>query len=240
MSEQLDLFGEAAVAAAGECGERKLEVVEEAPPQDKAAQYEAVRQPALGCVRCDLAQSRTQVVFGEGDINSPMVLVGEGPGETEDATGRPFVGRAGQLLDKALAENGIKREQVYICNVVKCRPTSVEDGKVKNRAPTPDEIEACNVWLDAQLRLIQPLVIVCIGGPSANTLIHKDFKITKERGKFFDTSPYAPYIMATLHPAYVLRQHGPAYEHSRGLMVQDIGAARQKVIEARRASRERT
>jgi DNA polymerase len=125
------------------------------------------------------------VVFGEGNPRAPLVLVGEGPGETEDATGRPFVGRAGQLLDKALLENGLTREDVYICNTVKCRACDWSTGKPVNRAPTNEETESCRQWLLPQLALIAPKVILCIGAPSAKNLIKKDFKITQERGKFF-------------------------------------------------------
>jgi DNA polymerase len=192
---------------------------------------------ASTCVRCGLSAARTNVVFGEGDPASPVVLVGEGPGETEDATGRPFVGKAGRLLDQALGANGIRREQVYICNVVKCRCAESMGTWLKNRPPTPAEIAACHPWLVGQLRAISPHVIVCVGGPAANTLIHSDFRITNERGKVFESSPYARFIMACLHPAYVLRQSGAAYERSYELLVSDIGAARRLAIQAKREAR---
>lgn len=193
-----------------------------------------VSAEAADCPRCDLAQTRTHVVFGEGNPESPMMLIGEGPGENEDATGRPFVGRAGALLDQALHANQIARKHVYITNIVKCRPTLVEGGRVKNRPPRVPEVEACKPWLLRQIEIIQPLVIVCIGGPSASLLIHAGFRMTAERGKWFE-SPYCRAITAVLHPAYVLRQEGAAYEHAYGLLVQDLGAARRKVIELKRA-----
>jgi DNA polymerase len=203
----------------------------------KAEWLGKVREPALECTRCALAQSRTHVVFGEGNPATPLVFVGEGPGETEDATGRPFVGRAGKLLDEVLAENGMRREHVYICNVLKCRAADREGTRLVNRPPTAEEAAACRPWLDAQLRIIRPLVIVCLGSPAANALIHKGFGITRERGRWFQTSPAAPWVMATLHPAYVLRLHGEGYNAARRSLAEDIGAARQKVIEAKRAAR---
>lgn len=198
---------------------------------------QAVEAKAKQCTACRLAQTRTHVVFGEGNPRSPLVLVGEGPGEQEDATGRPFVGRAGQLLDKALQEAGMKRKHVYICNIIKCRASEVVDGRVRNRAPLADEIEACLPWLDAQLTLIRPLVIVCLGAPSASTIIHKNFKMLQERGQWF-SSRWAPAVIATLHPAYILRQAGSAYEQSYRYLVQDLMSARQKVIELRRLQEE--
>jgi len=191
----------------------------------------------MRCPRCELSETRTHVVFGEGNVNTPLVLVGEGPGETEDATGRPFVGRAGKLLDEVLAENGMKRQHVYISNVLKCRAALMEDGRLKNRPPRVEEAAACRAWLDTQLGIIQPMVILCLGSPAANALIHPNFAITRERGQWFTNSPYAPWIMAALHPAYILRQHGAGYDEARASLVRDIGAARLKVVELRKAGR---
>jgi DNA polymerase len=193
-----------------------------------------VAEEASVCTACDLSATRTKVVFGEGNPDAPLVFVGEGPGQHEDATGRPFVGRAGALLDDCLRENGMTRKHVYICNIVKCRACVVEAGRVQNRAPRLDEVEACSRWLHAQLNLIKPLVIVSLGSPSANALIHKNFRIMRERGQWYESSPYCRYIMAALHPAFILRQEGPAYESYRRLLVEDIASARRKVIEARK------
>jgi DNA polymerase len=169
------------------------------------------------------------VVFGEGNPRAPLVLVGEGPGETEDATGRPFVGRAGQLLDKALLENGLTRDDVYICNTVKCRACDWSSGKPVNRAPTNEETDSCRQWLLPQLSLIAPKVILCIGAPSAKNLIKKDFKITQERGKFFQ-SELAKCILACLHPAYILRQMNISGDGGFSLLVADIGKAWEAAI----------
>lgn len=164
-----------------------------------------LRCRALVCQACPLAERRTNVVFGEGDPTSPLVLVGEGPGEQEDKTGRPFVGRAGQLLDKALEEAGMGRKRVYICNTVKCRAADWSSGKPANRAPTEEEALACRQWLLPQLSLIAPKVILCVGAPSAKNLIKKNFRITQERGLYFPCG-YAKTAIATLHPSYILRQ----------------------------------
>lgn len=194
----------------------------------------ALRDAARECTRCGLHAARTQVVFGEGNPLSPLVIVGEGPGETEDRTGRPFVGRAGQLLDACLRERGITRKHVFVTNVVRCRPTRLENGRLLNRPPTPEESEACvAAWLAPTLAAIRPLVILCLGGPAASTVIHRGFRITQERGRFFET-PYAHHAIASLHPAYILRQQGDDFERSRELLSQDIEAARLKVIAARK------
>jgi uracil-DNA glycosylase len=206
-------------------------------PEERSQRMAALREEALVCTHCGLSETRTHVVFGEGNENSPLVLVGEGPGETEDATGRPFVGRAGKLLDEVLAANGMSRRHVYICNVIKCRAALMENGRLKNRPPRVEEAAACRPWLAAQLRLIQPQVIVCLGSPAANGLIHPNFAIMRERGQWFRDNPYAPWIMAALHPAYILRQQGEGYETARSSLVRDIGAARLKVVELRKAAR---
>jgi DNA polymerase len=207
-------------------------------PEEKAALLEALRQPALSCTRCDLSRTRTNVVFGEGNAAAPLVFVGEGPGENEDATGRPFVGRAGKLLDEVLRRNGMTRNHVYICNTIKCRAADMVNGRWNNRPPTPVELAACNPWLEQQLTTIKPLVIVCLGSPAANTLIHKGFRITSQRGRWFTHSPYAPFVMAGFHPAYILRLQGPAYDAALDTLIEDIGNARKKVIEVKRQLKE--
>lgn len=183
-----------------------------------------LRLEAINCKDCGLAERRRNVVFGEGNPSSPLVLVGEGPGDTEDETGRPFVGRAGQLLDKALLENGLTRDHVYICNTVKCRACDWTTGKPVNRAPTDIEVTACRRWLVPQLGIIAPKVILCVGAPSAKNLIKSDFKITKERGTYFPCQ-FARTAMATLHPSYVLRQQNISGDGGYSLLVADIGRA---------------
>lgn len=183
-----------------------------------------LRGQALQCRDCALADRRRNVVFGEGNTAAPLVLVGEGPGEQEDQTGRPFVGRAGQLLDKALLDNGLTRQHVYICNTVKCRAADWSTGRPRNRAPEETEVSACRRWLLPQLAIIAPQVVLCVGAPSAKNLIRKDFRITAERGKLFK-SELARAILATLHPAYILRQQSATNDGGYGLLVADIAKA---------------
>lgn len=200
---------------------------------DIEERIEALKAEAMSCRNCELCERRTNVVFGEGNPVTPLVIVGEGPGANEDATGRPFVGRAGQLLDQALLENGITRKHVYICNVLKCRASIIENGSIRNRPPATTEVNACMPWLLKQLEIIKPLVILCLGAPSANLIIHKDFRMTRERGRFFSTQ-YAKHAIAALHPAYVLRQDAETFKTARASLVADIDAARKKVIEAKK------
>jgi uracil-DNA glycosylase len=167
--------------------------------------FDELQAVAQVCRACDLAERRTNVVFGEGNPRSPLVLVGEGPGEQEDKTGRPFVGRAGQLLDRALADAGLTRQDVYITNTVKCRAADWSTGKPQNRPPTDAETETCRQWLLPQLASIAPKVILCIGAPSAKNLIKRGFQITRERGLYFPCE-FARTAIATLHPSYILRQ----------------------------------
>lgn len=194
---------------------------------------EELRARALGCRECKIAEKRRNVVFGEGNPSSPLVLVGEGPGDKEDETGRPFVGRAGQLLDQALLDNGLTREHVYICNTLKCRACDWVNGKPVNRPPTDIEAQNCRRWLIPQLQIIAPKVILCVGAPSAKNLIKKDFRITLERGKYFPCE-FAKTAIATLHPAYILRQQGANGDGGYSLLVSDIRrawAAAQKLLE---------
>lgn len=158
---------------------------------------DTVAADAAGCTRCDLAASRTQVVFGNGDPGAGCMIVGEGPGAEEDAQGLPFVGRSGQLLDRLLMEEmGLTRAQVYVANVVKCRPPG-------NRDPRPDEVEACSMWLDSQLDLIGPRVVITLGNFATRALLGTKEGITRLRGR---TYPWrGATLVPTFHPAAVLR-----------------------------------
>jgi uracil-DNA glycosylase family protein len=187
------------------------------------------------CTRCDLAMTRTNTVFASGDPYSPLMLVGEGPGENEDATGLPFVGRAGKLLDDILAAVDLTRDNVYLTNTVKCRAAVEEGGRMKNRQPKTSEIRACNIYLQGQREAVKPSIILCLGGPAAKTLIDKDFKITKDRGKWYDLEGGAK-AMATFHPAYVLRQRGDDLDNTKRLVwkdIQNVHAEYQKAMEER-------
>ena len=159
------------------------------------------------CTKCGLCQSRTQTVFGQGDPAAGLMFIGEGPGQNEDEQGVPFVGRAGDMLNKQITALGLTREQVYIANVVKCRPPN-------NRAPTPTETQACWDYLLRQIETIQPQVIVTLGGPAAKLLLNITKGITAIRGtwhQFEGLVPAGPVIpiMPTFHPAYLLRAYTP-------------------------------
>jgi uracil-DNA glycosylase family 4 len=162
-------------------------------------ELEAVAAEAAGCTRCRLHQSRTQVVFGQGDPRADLMFVGEAPGFHEDRQGIPFVGPSGQLLNRLLEGIGLRREDVYICNVVKSRPP-------QNRDPLPDEIAACRPWLDAQIRLVDPKVVVTLGNFAAKTLLETSTGITRLRGR---THPFqGRVLLPTFHPAAALHAQG--------------------------------
>ncbi|MBQ3391012.1 MAG: uracil-DNA glycosylase [Clostridia bacterium] len=174
--------------------------------------FEELEQTCKACRACSLCQTRTNVVFGVGNRNADILFVGEGPGEQEDLTGEPFVGRAGQLLDLYLKAFDLPRESVYITNIVKCRPP-------KNRDPMPEEEAACMGFLERQIELIQPKLIVCLGRIAAMKLIKPDFRIMKEHGVWFERGGIP--IMATLHPAALLRDPGKkeiAFEDFKNLL----------------------
>jgi DNA polymerase len=208
-------------------------MTDEEMKQRKAGEMLQLMSLCNDCTACPLSKTRTKVVFGVGNPGSPLLLIGEGPGANEDAIGEPFVGKAGKLLDECLYEAGMRRAHVYITNIVKCRASFVEGGKIKNRAPAVDEIDTCvPKWLDQQIQIIKPLVICCIGSPAANTAIHNSFKILQERGKF-QQGRYCRYSIAVLHPAYILRQDGDAYVRTRQTLVDDLRSAKEKAVQAR-------
>jgi len=160
---------------------------------------EAVRTELADCRRCSLGSLRHRLVFGEGNPRSELVFVGEAPGADEDAQGKPFVGRAGQLLTKIIAAMGLKREEVYICNILKCRPPG-------NRNPQPEEIIACEPFLIRQLEAIRPRVICALGSFAAHTLLKSEAPISTLRGRFHRYQGIP--LMPTYHPAYLLRNPG--------------------------------
>lgn len=204
---------------------------EEAPqaptlkPEEKAAALKAIDNGEVKvCTRCGLCQGRHNTVFGEGDPNARLMFVGEGPGKDEDETGRPFVGRAGELLTKMITAMGLTREQIFIANIVKCRPPN-------NRAPTPDETAACWDYLMRQIRIIQPEVIVTLGNPSTHALLNTREGITRLRGSWQVMPQLADgvvgiEIMPTFHPAYVLRQYN---QDTRGKVWSDLQTVMQRL-----------
>ena len=158
--------------------------------------WDALYEECIHCQKCGLAETRTNVVFGEGDRDAEVMFIGEGPGEQEDRTGRPFVGRAGQLLDDMLAMIDLKREKVFIGNIVKCRPP-------RNRDPLNVEQDACIGYLRNQVALLKPKIIVCLGRIAAMKLIKEDFKITREHGQWIEKA--GVWMMAMYHPSALLR-----------------------------------
>lgn len=159
-------------------------------------QMAALQQECLGCQRCALADTRTNLVFGDGNPDAPIMLIGEGPGEQEDLSGIPFVGRGGKLLDQMLDIIDLDRSKYYICNIVKCRPP-------RNRDPLNTEQDACIPWLRSQLKVIRPKIIVCLGRIAACRLIRSDYKITREHGQWEEKSGI--WMTAIYHPAALLR-----------------------------------
>jgi len=163
-----------------------------------------LRDAAEACRGCDLFEKATQTVFGEGPESAIMVLIGEQPGDQEDQTGRPFVGPAGRLLDRALAEAGISREQVYVTNAVKHFKWVARGKRRLHDKPRRSEIMACRPWLEAEISTIKPQIVVCLGATAAQSLMGTSFKITQERGKVLKTE-WAPLLLATIHPSALLR-----------------------------------
>ncbi|MBN2431383.1 MAG: uracil-DNA glycosylase [Acidobacteria bacterium] len=176
---------------------------------EKAAALERLQQLELGeCTRCKLSDGRRHIVFGEGNPDAGLMFVGEGPGQEEDRTGRPFVGRAGQLLDDMIRAMSLDRSQVYIANIVKCRPPG-------NRDPETDEIAACQPFLFRQIEIIQPRVIVCLGRPAACLLFGRKTSLGALRGSII---PYqGARLIATYHPSYLLRVKPPARQKEEKL-----------------------
>ena len=157
-----------------------------------------LRDEGIACQACELYKTRSNMVFGEGNVLSPIVIVGEAPGEDEDREARPFVGRSGKLLNQLLGGAGIRREDVWLTNVVKSRPLKMEGNRKTNRPPTAVEIRACNRWISTELDIIRPRIIIALGATAANQVIHRDFKMTMERGQWFPAA--GPAIPTTMLP----------------------------------------
>ncbi len=186
---------------------------------------------ASACRKCPIGAQRRNNVYGEGDPCASLMVIGEGPGETEDLLGRPFVGRAGQLLEKMLGAIELAREDVYICNTVKCRPTAPGPRGPKNRAPEPDEMVNCRPFLDEQIDVIRPRAILALGAQAAKSFLGRDFQITKNRGRWYE-GPLGIPLLVTFHPAYLLRQTGGELTAVKRLVWNDLKAVRAKLDEA--------
>ena len=181
-------------------------------------EWEALEQECRSCERCPLSKTRRSVVFGTGCRTAEVMFVGEGPGQSEDEQGLPFVGRSGQLLDHYLEAIDLSREtNVYIANIVKCRPP-------QNRDPLPEESQACMPWLRQQFQCIRPKIVVCLGRVAAQRMLDPGFSISRDHGKFFDKQ--GTLFMATYHPAALLR-----YPDNKPAVFGDFVALRQKITE---------
>ena len=199
---------------------REAPAVVPEPAVDPATVLAAIREDLGPCTRCRLCEGRTNLVFGVGNPRARLMFVGEGPGADEDAQGEPFVGRAGKKLNEMIQSIGLTRDQVYIANVVKCRPPD-------NRTPEPDEIATCSPFLFRQIEAIRPDVIVALGAPAAKTLLGTKVGITQLRGNWgrFRGIP----VMPTYHPAYLLRAYTV---ENRRLVFEDLKAARARMTQA--------
>ena len=212
----------------GEIGVRELSLrepssrdpsPEESDPPHRGALLAALRDEIGDCKRCKLCEARKTIVFGVGNPRAKLMFVGEGPGADEDAQGEPFVGRAGQKLNEMIRAIGLERQDVYIANIVKCRPPA-------NREPEPDEVGTCSPFLFRQIEAIQPKVIVTLGSPATKTLLDTKAGITSLRGRFgmFRGIP----VMPTFHPAYLLRKYTV---ENRLAVFEDLKAARARIDE---------
>ncbi len=178
-------------------------------------QLAEIRKKCENCNKCELSKTRTKLVFSDGIANSKLMLIGEAPGYWEDQKGQPFVGKAGQLLDKIFQSVGLSRkENVYICNILKCRPPN-------NRDPLPEEKAACREYLDAQIDIIKPRIILLCGKVALSSFVETSCGITKMRGKWFD-GPYGAKMMPIFHPSYLLRNDSREKGSPKWLMWQDI------------------
>src|SRR5437763_8016663 len=194
-----------------------------AQPPDTMS-WSAMREAAKDCEACHLYKRATQMVFGEGPKSATMMLVGEQPGDYEDVAGRPFVGPAGKIMDHALEEAGIDRGDVYVTNTVKHFKWEPRGKRRIHQKPNSREIAACRPWMEAELRIVKPKLLVCLGSTAAQAIFGSAFRVTRERGKVLE-SPFAAKVLATVHPSSLLRQPD---EESRareyGLFLADLFA----------------
>ena len=192
-------------------------------PPDQERTLDVLREAARSCRACDLFFSGTQTVFGEGPERADVMMIGEQPGDMEDRAGQPFVGPAGRVLDEALEEVGIDRGRVYVTNVVKHFKWVARGKRRIHSKPNAREIRACRPWLDAELEDVQPRVVVLLGATAAQALLGGKFRVTQERGKPLEDTSLAPYVVATVHPASILRAPDPETRESEGrAFVEDL------------------
>lgn len=206
------------------------------PPKTSAEPFlpsrlslQSLREAAAHCEGCELYKNATQTVFGEGPRRAPLILVGEVPGDEEDKQGHPFVGPAGRLLDESLEAAGIARDDVYVTNAVKHFRWEPRGKRRLHKKPSQRQIEACRPWLGAEILVVKPQVIVCLGATAAQSMLGREFRLTKQRGKFFHNDD-AAWITATYHPSAILRTPDKAdRDQKRGEFVHDLKLAIKRV-----------
>jgi uracil-DNA glycosylase family protein len=185
------------------------------------SKLDELRKQAARCTACDLYKTGTQVVFGEGPEDAEAMFVGEQPGDQEDKLGHPFVGPAGKLLDKALSDAGIDREQVYLTNVVKHFKWVARGKRRIHQKPNWSEVAACKPWFEGELKAVQPRVLVCLGATAAQALLGRQFRVSRERGVPVP-SDLAEHVLATVHPSSILRGDPETREREYGALVSDL------------------
>ena len=196
----------------------------------------ALREAVQGCRGCDLYRNATQAVFGEGAAHAQVLFVGEQPGDKEDLAGKPFVGPAGQLFDRALEEAGIDRRRTYVTNAVKHFKWQARGKRRIHQKPSWSESMACRPWLEAEFAAVKPRVVVCLGATAAQSLLGRDFRVTQHRGELLD-SELAEYLTATIHPSSILRQQDEESRHSEFAAFVDDLAVVARVLGATAAKR---
>jgi uracil-DNA glycosylase family protein len=185
------------------------------------SKLDELRKQAAGCTACDLYKTGTQVVFGEGPGDAEAMFVGEQPGDQEDKLGHPFVGPAGKLLDEALSDAGIDREQVYLTNVVKHFKWVARGKRRIHQKPKWSEVAACKPWFEGELEAVQPRVLVCLGATAAQALLGREFRVSRERGVPVPSN-LAEHVLATVHPSSILRGDPETREREYGALVSDL------------------
>ena len=188
---------------------------------EQGADLGRMRKEAAGCRACGLWKLGTQTVFGQGPDRARVMLVGEQPGDQEDLAGEPFVGPAGKLLDRALEEAGVDRSKVYVTNAVKHFKWVARGKRRIHQKPNAEEIKACGPWLQSEIELVRPEVLVCLGATAAQALLGRTFRVTKQRGEWVE-SALAPGVMATIHPSAILRMDEPEREAEMAALVRDL------------------
>ncbi|MCR6655700.1 MAG: UdgX family uracil-DNA binding protein [Opitutus sp.] len=194
------------------------------PPDPGKLSLATLRRRAAGCEACPLFRTGTQTVFGDGPPTAQIVFVGEQPGDREDRAGQPFVGPAGQLFDRALAEAGIERDRAYVTNAVKHFKWVPQGKRRLHQKPNAREIAACRPWLEAELAVIRPKLVVALGATAAQTLMGSAFRVTRERGRIL-SAPFAPAFLATIHPSAILRGPPADRDEAFAALVADLKVA---------------